>query len=315
MNEELMEIVDETVAINDCVKVLFLGDPYQLNPINEEHSRALDYDGVELKTIMRQAEGNPIIQLAHEIRIAQETESSIIHWHDYVDNKRIHIYGSINQFIESYLHDFIHGVDAHIVAWRNSKVISTNDYIREQLYGVDAKIPFLVGEQVMLYTPIIREVNGKKRILMDNSEIATVLKVETTQERVANSIVDSYRLTLKSDYREKSVYAYYPVDKPEFDAALQTIVNNAKAASDSRKRAFIFSTYYYPLKNYFTELRPAHALTSHKSQGSTYQKVYVHVQDIGLNRNLIERLRSLYVACTRGSEELHLYGVGRPRSK
>ena len=43
------------------------------------------------------------------------------------------------------------------------------------------------------------------------------------------------------------------------------------------------------------------ALTSHKSQGSTYRKVFVDAQDIERFEN---GAQSLYVAVTRPSEEL-----------
>jgi len=65
---------------------------------------------------------------------------------------------------------------------------------------------------------------------------------------------------------------------------------------------------YYTVKEFFADLRPPHASTVHKSQGSTYKKVFIDLVDIGANHVSEEVARMLYVAITRASEEVILYG-------
>ena len=61
---------------------------------------------------------------------------------------------------------------------------------------------------------------------------------------------------------------------------------------------------FWELKEAFHEIRHSYAITSHRSQGSSYRKVFVDLEDLMLNRNKAEAFRSLYVSCTRQREEL-----------
>ena len=56
------------------------------------------------------------------------------------------------------------------------------------------------------------------------------------------------------------------------------------------------------------DLRAPHACTAHKAQSATYKHVFIDLGDIGKckSKNLMARL--LYVACTRASHNVYLYG-------
>jgi hypothetical protein len=54
-------------------------------------------------------------------------------------------------------------------------------------------------------------------------------------------------------------------------------------------------------------LKPYYVTTVHRSQGSTYQNVFVDYVDIARMRDIQERLRCLYTACTRGAKNLFVY--------
>jgi len=58
MNKELMETVAKIQNVHGESQFLFVGDPYQLNPIGEDGSMAFDCPGIELTTVMRQAAGS-----------------------------------------------------------------------------------------------------------------------------------------------------------------------------------------------------------------------------------------------------------------
>jgi superfamily I DNA/RNA helicase len=61
---------------------------------------------------------------------------------------------------------------------------------------------------------------------------------------------------------------------------------------------------YWKIKRIFTDIRPAYAMTVHKSQGSTFENVFVDAQDILSNPNREEALRCLYVAISRASNNV-----------
>lgn len=63
---------------------------------------------------------------------------------------------------------------------------------------------------------------------------------------------------------------------------------------------------YFRLKDTYIDLRHAEALTIHKSQGSTFDTVFVDVPSLQACRNPNERRRLLYVACSRARSKLFL---------
>ena len=63
LNAELYNEVQEILSASDGNRVLYVGDPYQLNPVGEPISEALSsrIPGARLSQVVRQSEGNPII--------------------------------------------------------------------------------------------------------------------------------------------------------------------------------------------------------------------------------------------------------------
>ena len=57
----------------------------------------------------------------------------------------------------------------------------------------------------------------------------------------------------------------------------------------------------------FPEIDYGYALTIHKSQGSTYDDVYIEYANILLNMKSNERDKLLYTAITRSSNKLHIF--------
>jgi hypothetical protein len=66
--------------------------------------------------------------------------------------------------------------------------------------------------------------------------------------------------------------------------------------------------YYKQLRDVFADVTYGYAMTVHKSQGSTYQCVFIDMKDI-IQRNPKpqESYQCLYTAITRASQEVHLY--------
>lgn len=62
-------------------------------------------------------------------------------------------------------------------------------------------------------------------------------------------------------------------------------------------------------KNYidiFANVNYGYSTTVHKSQSSTYQNVFVDLDDIVRNKNQSDMMRCLYTAITRASERLYI---------
>ena len=75
-------------------------------------------------------------------------------------------------------------------------------------------------------------------------------------------------------------------------------------AEQARKKALPWSSFWGYKHTYFHDICPCHAITAHRSQGSTYESTFVDVEDIMANYNRAEALRCLYVAATRAQRVL-----------
>ncbi|NCA71928.1 MAG: hypothetical protein EOM91_17990, partial [Sphingobacteriia bacterium] len=68
---------------------------------------------------------------------------------------------------------------------------------------------------------------------------------------------------------------------------------------------------YFETRERLVDLRPPHALTVHKAQGSTYGHVLIQVEDIARAADQSDHLlaRLLYVAATRAAQTATFYGA------
>lgn len=64
---------------------------------------------------------------------------------------------------------------------------------------------------------------------------------------------------------------------------------------------------YFQLKNGILDIRDAYACTAHKSQGSTYEKVFVDLQNMLACKQIDTLVRMLYVAFSRAKTEVIVY--------
>lgn len=62
------------------------------------------------------------------------------------------------------------------------------------------------------------------------------------------------------------------------------------------------------LKGFWIDLRPPYACTVHKSQGSTYDNVYIDLNDFKTIRDLSQLAKLLYVAMSRAKHKIYLTG-------
>ena len=65
---------------------------------------------------------------------------------------------------------------------------------------------------------------------------------------------------------------------------------------------------YFRLKNEFADLRFAYASTVHKSQGSTFDTVYIDLGDLCICKDMEQLARMLNVAVIRATTSVVFYG-------
>lgn len=290
-----------TEAVN-C-KVMYIGDNYQLPPINETSSPLFDAIPKAqthfLTEIQRQAAGSPIIKLSQGYRDILDdagcwptpvNDGTTIIVHTDVTSWRIAVRSA-------YQED--HGPDdLRVLAWTNDRVAGYNKWIRKQM-GYTSEI-FDVGEIVSSNAPIIKN----NRILAATDSFHKVLSIRPSLQ----NNIQGHMVEVRVRHGQDTMTVFQP---DCWVAARQVLSDKAKIAKrtrDPEKRSEQWAE-FFQMKNEWADFRPIHAQTVHKSQGSTYRKVFIDVNDIGRNNRWYEVARLMYVAITRASHEVHFYGA------
>lgn len=312
LSDYRMVIVDEGSMINATVlkyikqaaegkklKFLFMGDPAQLPPVKELESPIWKFEGkAELATVMRH--DNQILTLATAIRKVVDHPAPTIRLASDNDERGGVWKHDKTAFTRKILSEAERGGfsdgSAKVIAWRNVTVDQYNNLIRLAIYGQEAGAQWLPGDRV-LFTEPAKDFNDE--IVATTDDEGTVEKVHAEYHPIAGEI-KCFRVTVQLD--GGALVVAYTVHPESQSAYTRRVEELAQAARGNGRKWRDF----WAFKENFHGLRHAYAITAHRSQGSTYSRVFVNYQDILLNRNRQEAFRCLYVACTRPTTELHL---------
>ena len=299
LNKALMEYI-EIYADRFNVKVVFLGDEKQLNPVGETSSMVFEsnYPEIELTEIIRQGEGNPIIDLSRNIgNIWGKTEKINMGF----DGKRLGFtYSYDRDKIISRLAD-VNGTDEmKYLAWTNRQVDNLNFHVRQKIYGEPNKIE--LGETLVFNSPYGDDFFTNEEILVDDLNII---------KKKIDVITHNNPITGEFQSKEVEISMYMINDSvkvihEESDKLFTIILKDLK--SNCFKKVLDWKTYFKFVES-FGDMKYNHAITVHKSQGSTYKDTIIDVKNMALNSNPTEKQRLFYTGITRASDLLILYNV------
>lgn len=276
VNRELSTLIEE-----HGIKVLYVGDDKQLNPVKEGKSPVFtkEYPTAELTEIMRQAAENPIIHLSRNLHLLDEPE-----------NMETEDAGYIYTFNEPKIVDTLAGESGTVyLAWTNNCVDRMNRSVRHYKYGHEVE-EYVVGETVMF--------NAHHKDYK-NSDQVTITHVK---ERQIPIFVDSERHMINA----------YELNHGDFIV----VAGSSKALwkrllkkcwVDCKKRVKKWSE-HEKMEGRFADVSYTYALTTHKAQGSEWDTVIINVADMELNSKKEEREALLYTAITRAKKTLIIYG-------
>lgn len=278
IDHDLLKWIRETCL--NC-KIIYIGDPYQLAPIGLLVPPVFDGSIPAYRlTEVKRNEG-PIQQLAKGYRDAVETLQFPELWADGKDI--LHVNGSTFQQLVDQHFKKDHGNmgnSARLLAWTNPKIHEYNNYVRElnDLPGILTE-----GEVLLTNKPIIT-----KSVYFQTDRPVEVTRVLGPAKEMG---IHGYRLQL-----ERAIEVFVPNSQQE----VRRLSKQLAADKDWHT--------YYEIKNTWADLRPLAACTVHKSQGSTYEKVFIDLYDIGMSTVASDVARLLYVAISRASKQVVLYG-------
>lgn len=263
-------------------KIMFIGDPAQLPPVKYTTTPVFNagFKTARLQEVMRQAKGNPIIELATNFRL---TVGDGI-WRSFKPDGVHVVHMPRDQFEDAVIAEFTRPEWRHnhskVLAWRNETVQAYNHAINKKISGDPH---FAEGDYAVCNKFVMC---GKSGIKTDQMVYITTIEAEVEYKGVIGNWV-----TL--DYANR---VFFPASL----AAKAERVKEAKKADDYALLAEI--------EDRWIDLRQAFSQTINKSQGSTYDKVFVDLDDLAKCNlgNMIARL--CYVGFSRARFNVYMTG-------
>lgn len=343
INRGLCMFLEKTCISNKC-KIIYIGDSSQLAPVNEKYSSA--FKGTKtfkLTQVVRQGDDNPISYLLDLLRYDIEHKS--FNFLNYINNNRSKFnedntkgYRVCNpkEFDEIVYNNFndeelTRNVDyTKVIAYTNNTVSTWNKFIRNSIIKDADKSVITKNDLIISYVTIVNQFN---EAVIKNSE-------EYILKDVVNYTHPKYQLKgfmvrfiaihggtnttplFILDHKDNFTMQMYVKTSNELIEAAKS--SNAKVRAQKWRDYYEFKESCLLLTNIISstgkilfsrDLDYGFSLTSHKSQGSTFDTTLVDVNDIVFDKygnpytDAEEVNRRLYVACSRSKNKLYLkYG-------
>ena len=343
INRGLMLFLEKVCKSNKC-KIIYIGDDSQLAPVNEAYSAA--FKGIKtsiLKEIVRQGDDNPISYLLELLRydIKNKSFTFLNYISKYrskfnIDNTKGYQVCNTAEFNNIVYTNFsdeslTRNIDfAKVIAYTNNAVSSWNKFIRNAIIKDAEKSVITKNDLIISYTTIVNQFND---CIIKNSE-------EYILKDVVNYVHPRYQLKgfmvrFTAIHGGMSTSPLFIIDhKDSFTVNMYVKLSrelveiakhaNSKVRAQRWREYFEFKESCLLLTNiinkfgdieFSRDIDYGFALTSHKSQGSTFDTSLVDVDDIVFDKyghpyaNAEETNRRLYVACSRCKNKLYLkYG-------
>jgi exodeoxyribonuclease V len=279
--------------------ILYMGDEKQLSPVKEKYSPVFhkDYPIVTLTEIMRQKGDNPIIQLSNDIDLLFFKQPNTVDGKGYVYSN------DKQQFIEELAE--VNGTDdLKYIAFTNVVIDAVNREVRNRIYTNPNKVE--LGESIIFNKPF----NGR----FTNEEV----KVEHLEVITSNIPIPTGKTKWDMDIEptgpmDNIRLKYYRIND-EFNIIHEHSEKVFKEIFFAVKTQCITEGWDFRAKKYvedklFVDYKYNHAITVHKSQGSTYKQTIINIGNIMFNPSADDRQRMLYTAITRASDLIILNNV------
>ncbi len=282
------KLLDFINAIHSSIKIIFIGDPNQLTPVKSTTCPVFHqgYPEVKLTTLVRQTNAPKIAEICNKFKEFIESDGTIEFPSISLSSEIVHL--DSQQFESLIERVFIQdkGLTLHnrVLAGTNEVVIRHNT----NLFGLaNGRTKLVPGDTVVSNNYVKGIKTDEEVIIIDRHPFTTSIPNCNGTQFIIQSM-------------STTVGVYVP-DNPK--KAYKTIEDIVDDRVESIEKAQALSLY-----DSYADLRPMYASTIHKSQGSTFETVYIDLNSLRYVRSKVALARLLYVAMSRASKQIILTG-------
>lgn len=274
---QLLKLIERQTK--EC-KVIYIGDPAQLTPVMSTDTPAFNkgYPEAELKEVVRNQ--GRILELATGFRHAVTSGR----FTDFTPDGFEVVHMSQNDFELEIQKEFSRADwncwDSRVLTWTNERSIQYNNFVSEARSGS----PHFKIDDYAIVNSFMGQ--GNSKLATGASVVISSIDPDTCHGVAGNyfgfhGLTTKYFMPLNYKDKEKTIKQF---------AAKNDLV---MAATVDRS---------------WIDLRGAYASTVNKAQGSTYNKVFIDVNDIAKCRSGDQIARLMYVATSRAKSQVVLTG-------
>lgn len=315
----LLRDLFDYISSNKDNKIIIIGDPAQLPPVNHTISPALNEQylalefntqpiSITLRDIVRQASDSGILTNATKIRYYIENNHLV--WPDFDTEGFADIRQPESWQIQEIITDAFtkSNSDSVIITVSNKVANKYNDFIRKSVFQCENELD--AGDLIMSVKNNYFWLDTSGTDFIANGEMMKVLSVRNTEMKYGFRFADvSVKLLYQKnepviDLKVLTDILHLPSPALPHDMFMQlwNSILQAEGGKVSKKRSLeILSS--DPYINAL-QIKFAWALTCHKAQGGQWKKVFIDTEFLKKRPVEISGLRWLYTAVTRAQEEL-----------
>ena len=360
IGNQIRKMINLLIKTKRVKKVIYIGDKYQLSPVEDPHKRSKIYNSkyalqFNLTQVMRQdnPEDNEILDKSVIIREQLDLINDHREKGTYYDMakglnifynlfrqeenlKHIIVYRKmLNQetnFLEEYFYD---STSKFVITYTNKNVEKFNTIIRNRINnnwqdesaqllepGIDGNlyIPRIIpGDNLVFYkthtvddSPYHQN-NEEVKVIsvnLDSISIADLTFGNINTVNANNFIIDTIFFYFIEDHKGKWLRVIHSSSELALSNLLFELSKKAKECKIKHEKRALWDL-FWRVEEYFAKVRYAYCGTIHKSQGSTYNNIYIDLCDLfGMARMSIDNLetafRLTYTAITRPKNNAYI---------
>lgn len=285
IDQKLLEFIDQYVS--DKIKIIFIGDANQLTPVKSTTCPVFEqgFELIKLTTLVRQTNAPKIGQLCDEFKQYIETNGQVDFPKVVLSDEITHL--DAQQFDDLIKDVFITnaGLTLHnrVLAGTNQVVNKHNSTLFELANGRTELLP---GDTVINNHYVKGIKTDDEVIIQSKTPFNTHIPYCNGHMYVLQSLTATSEVYVPSD----------PKVAMNVLSGMLDDVDNLDSMEANR------------LYDMYADIRPMYASTIHKSQGSTFQNVYIDLGSLGHATSAVALARLLYVGFSRASKHIYLTG-------